>query len=126
MATVQSICEGAIRDIDVIGVNSPVPASDVNTALEKLNLMMMGLEADDLNVQWSEKALTDLFPLKDKHIEGVRAMLAEALTAIPTWETRLNREMVKKAAKGRNRLHADYGLVPKMAVPYGLRNFQAQ
>ena len=126
MATARDIVNSAIYDLGIVEPGGSVPAADASTGLDKLNSMMSGLEAEGINLLWSDLTLNSTFPLENKHRQGVEAMLAVRLSAIPAYSVSVNPEVKMMAIRGKQLLAADYKISDKQRSPDGLLNFPSQ
>lgn len=122
MATVQSICTGALKLLGVIAANETPSAEDSSYCLDELNDMMREFEGQQIYVNWATAALADTFPLEDKHIGGIKAMLAVRISPAFGGDGLLSSIAVQRANDGYSRLFGDYHRPEELAVDDGLAN----
>jgi len=118
--------QGALYELGIIEPSAPIEAVDAKTGLEKLNNMMSGLTAQGIDVLWPELALDDLFPLGPEHVEGVEAMLAVRLSAMPAYSTKISSELKSIATTSKQMLRADYTIQDPLRAPPELLGFSGQ
>lgn len=122
--TVRSVVARAMRELNLIGAGDDPDAAEADKALDMLNAMASGWSADNIHTGWSEVALSDDFPLDERHVEGVIYMLAERIAGSRgqplTAGQRLGAEL------GRSRLMADYKVLEWLRVDDGLQAMPSQ
>lgn len=81
MATTSDIIDGALRNLKVLDALNSASAEDAALALEKLNDMMHAWALKGVDINHYDLQLTSPFSLDDKHVRGVKALLAVELAA---------------------------------------------
>lgn len=125
MSTMQDVVRGAAKRLGLIRGAEDMDADEAADLLEALNDMLAGWEAKGVNALWSSALdLTATFPLDDKHLEGVKAMLA--VRYAETFGKPIGGALNRDARDGWNALYADYGMPDEMQVDRALQNMPSQ
>lgn len=125
MATMRDIVTGAATRIRLIQPGDAVDASDAADILQALNDYLASLEGRGLNINWAaDLTLNDTFPLADKHIAGMKAMLAERIAE--DLGKPVTNILARDARDGWNALDADYRLPDPMRADTALSNMPSQ
>lgn len=124
MATIQDIVTGALRNLGVIAATEDPEAAVAAKALTALNEMMLALPARGVHAGWSTLALTATFPLEDRHIRGVKWMLAGEICE--NHGIVLTTKQKGYVQEGLDLLAADYKISDDMRVDDGLRCMPSQ
>lgn len=125
MTTLRDIVDGAATRLRLIRAGETLDAADAADFLQALNDLLGSLEGKGLNINWSgDLALAGTFPLGDRHIAGMKAMLAERMAEdLGKPVTAL---LARDARDGWNALNADYRLPDEMRVDTALGNMPSQ
>lgn len=123
MPDVENIVKGAIKRLVPDSTNDP-SAERIEDGLEALNEMMLAYPSMGIDVDWSTKTLGDNFPLDDRHIQGVKALLAKRLAA-DFGIYNIPKQLDVDAQKGDTALYADYMNPGKLKAPNELLRFSA-
>lgn len=122
--TINTIVNDAMRRISVLPSGETATAEEADENLTILNDMMLALPAKGVHTGWITLTLTDDFPLEDRHIEGVKWMLAEAIA--PNHGYALSGEQSRKAFMGWLSLEADYKILERLRVDPALGAMPSQ
>jgi hypothetical protein len=122
--TINTVVTDAMRNVNMMAAGQNPSGEEAAEALRTLNDMMLSLPATGVHTGWTELDLTDDFPLEDRHIEGVKWMLSEAL--VPANGMSLTREQQGKATNGRLLLEADYKILERLRVDGALAAMPSQ
>ncbi len=122
--TINDIVTGALRNLNVIAAGEDPEAAVADEALTALNDMMLALPAKGVHSGWTELTLSADFPLEDRHIEGVKWMLAGKIA--PRHGVILNPEQVRDMKSGWLALEADYKMLETLRCDDGLLNMPSQ
>ena len=121
MTTFRAIVTRALTDINALEIGEQAEATLAADALQRLQQMMAGWEADGLELHLpavgaedpvaypvpdTPFSLNDDWPLGQLHVQGITAMLAAELA--PSYGHTLTRRQEAAAAIGRRRLNADF------------------
>lgn len=118
--TVRDVVTLAMRVPNFIGADEDPDSAVAQKAVDILNAMALGWEADHIHTGWpSDTSIEDDFPLEDGHYEGVTYLLAERMAA--GRGTTLAPGNQKIAMKGFARLCADYKAAEVLRMDDGLR-----
>lgn len=79
MATVHDVISAAHRKLGILDQREDLDAHDAADSLFALNIMMHGWAAFGVDVEHTDVALADAFPLADKFIEGTIYLLASRI-----------------------------------------------
>lgn len=88
MTTISDIVTRAYRLLNVVAHDDAMTSDQAAVGLEAFNTMLSGWELDGLALSYTDKALTDAFPLADKFRDGVAHMLAQRIA--PEFVTAFN------------------------------------
>ena len=124
--TIRDIVNGALYEIGVVEPEGTVEAIDAATGLSKLNYLMTGLRSQGIETLWDDLELNDGFPLGDEHREGVEAMLAVRLAAMPAYAANVSDGLRSIAIRGEQMLRTSYTIAEPMRAPSGSLNFPSQ
>lgn len=121
MTTVAKLVGRALRLIQVIDPTQPVKASDMATAIEALNAMMVRWEANNLSLGWVVvSSPSDTVPIPEEADTAVAANLAVELA--PEYGTEPSPRLLTMAEEGYARLLRDQAVAtpiqPIVAVPW--------
>jgi hypothetical protein len=122
--TISTMVTNSMRRINMLAAGQDADAAEADEVLGILNDMMLALPAKGVHTGWTTLALTDNFPLEDRHIEGVTWMLSEAITGGSGMS--LSAEQQKKANAGWLALEADYKILERLRVDTGLSGLPSQ
>lgn len=122
--TINTIVTDAMRRVNMVAAGQDPDAAEADEALRQLNDLMLSLPAKGVHTGWTELTLSDDFPLEDRHIDGVKWMLAEAI--VPANGMSLTREQAQKAAQGWLLLEGDYKILETLRVDGGLASMPSQ
>lgn len=112
MASMRDIVASAALRLRLVGGGETLEAADAADMLQALNDMMGSWEGRGVVINWSgDLTLNDEFPIADKHIAGVKAMLARRF-ANESGKP-VTPQLEKDAIDGWNAIAADY-LLPDM------------
>jgi hypothetical protein len=118
VATTRDIVRGAYLRTGLIRANGQPPAADADIALIALNDMMFSWVNDGVDVEHTELALADTFPLEAKYHGGVKAMLAVRLAEENGDE--IGPKLAQDAADGWAALQAAYVTAPEAGFDGGM------
>lgn len=125
MATMADIVTGAAKRLRIIAADETLDANDSADILQALNDMFASWEAKGVNILFTaDLALTATFPLTDKHIAGVKAMLAERVAE--DFGKPVSAILARDALDGWSAVNADYRLPDDMQVDRALANLPSQ
>lgn len=124
MTTGLDIVTGALTNLGVHGIGEALDTAEANFALTTLNDMAAAWEAMGVHTGWTAIALTGDFPLEDKHIEGVKWMLAGRLA--PSYGKRLDPNALGMIALGWRMLQNDYKKIEPMSIDRALLTMPSQ
>ena len=122
--TVETIVTGAMRNLNLLAAGQDADAAEAAEILTSLNDMMLAMPAKGIHTGWTTLTLTDNFPLEDRHIEGVKWVLAEKIA--PTHGVKLSVEQLWLARDGRIALESDYKVHEDLRVDAGLQYMPSQ
>lgn len=118
--TVRDAITLAMKVPNYIGADETPDSAEAQKALDILNAMALGWEADHIHTGWpADTSIEDDFPLEDRHFEGVTYLLAERLAAGRSETLALGNQKI--AMKGFARLCADYKAAEVLRMDDGLR-----
>jgi len=120
MATINDICTGALQKLGVIAGNETPAENDAAYCRDELNDMMLAMPAHEIYLNWTALQLADTFPLEDKHIGGVKAMLAVRVSPGFGGDSLLSSVTVRQANEGYVALFGDYHRPVELMVDEGL------
>ena len=80
MSTVRDIIERAFRKVGVVAHDEPMTADEADAGLAAFNEMLSAWDLDGIDLSYTDKALSDTFPLADKFREGTIYLLASRLS----------------------------------------------
>lgn len=120
MATVAKVVGRALRLIQVIDARQPVKASDMETAIEAMNAMILRWEADGISLGWTPNDNpSDKVVVPDEAVQAVAANLAVVLA--PEYGVSVSAVVAQMASAGMNDLMRDQAVVtpirPILSVP---------
>lgn len=124
MATALEVITAAMRRLGVLPSGQSPSAAEASDALEALNDMGASFDARNVYVGWSAVALTDDVILEDRHIEGLKYMLAKRLA--PDYGMDVPAEVEKRATDGWQLICADYMAPENLRVDAGLAVMPSQ
>lgn len=122
MATAQDICTGALKLLGIIHANETPSTEDSGYCLDELNDMMKEMDGQQIYINWTTATLATTFPLEDKHIGGVKAMLAVRVSPAFGGDKLLSSVAVQRANDGYSRLFGDYHRPDELTVDDALAN----
>lgn len=122
--TINTVVTDAMRRLNMMAAGQDPDAAEADEALRLLNDMMLSLPAKGVHAGWTELALSDDFPLEDKHINGVKWMLVKAITSVNGMS--LSREQQENVTEGWLLLESDYKILETLRVDNGLSNMPSQ
>ncbi len=122
--TINDIVTGALRNLNVIAAGEDPEAAVADEALTALNDMMLALPAKGVHAGWTELTLSDDFPLEDRHIEGVKWMLAGTIST--GHGVTLSSKQEAKVSAGWLTLEADYKMLETLRCDDGLLYMPSQ
>lgn len=76
MATMRDVVIGGLKQTGVVPLGQAPENAEVADGLDVLNDMMHSWAANGVDITHTTKTLLETFPLADKHLAGVKAMLA--------------------------------------------------
>lgn len=117
MTTALDVVTQAMRNLNLIALDGTPDAGEGQWALDHLNGMALAWDAQGIHTGWATVALSDEFPLDDRHKSGVVYMLMERLSKGP-----LSGAEKAMAERGYANLAADYKTVEPMRLDDGLLN----
>lgn len=79
MATYQDIVERGLRKVHVIALDETAISAELSAALDELNGMLHEWKLRGVNLEHTDGALGDAFPLGDEYVSGTVYMLASRL-----------------------------------------------
>ena len=79
MTDTRTIIERAYRKIGVVAADTPMDANEAANGLAALNAMMHGWALFGVDIEHTDLALTDAFPMLPRFEEGVVYLLASRL-----------------------------------------------
>lgn len=120
MTTTGEIITLALRLIRVTASEETPTAAEMNDGLKTLNQLMLGLEAQGVNLGFSALTLNDIFPLEEKFHEPIRYLLAVRLA--PEYGIDLTPETAIISQQGLSILQSSFSDVPLLKMDKGLRN----
>lgn len=114
MTTVRDVITTALRDIDAIDLADAPEADEYAEAETILTRLFYSWAADGMTITQSDGTtavtlpldLNDDFPLADKHIEGVTAILAVRLAR--AYGAQVDPDLYRRSKRARQRLYADF------------------
>lgn len=124
MTTGLNIVTGALQNLNALGIGEDLDTAEAGAALTALNDMAAAWEAMGVFTGWSAIALTDDFPLEDRHVEGVKWMLAGRLA--PVYGKALGQDARALIENGWSMLQNDYRKIEPLGVDRTLRNMPSQ
>lgn len=107
MTTTRDVITGALRNLKMLDALATAAAEDAAVGLEKLNDMMFAWAADGVDVNHSALTLESPFTLADRHVRGVKALLAIELQGV--FGKQASADVVMAAQNGWDALLAEYG-----------------
>lgn len=116
--TARTIVEGALKHLDRFNAGETSANVDADFCLEILNDMMWSWAGRGVDVSHYEMALETPFPLDDKHIRGVKGLLALEICNAYGMEPPTVVQTI--ARQGWQVLYADYALPSEASFDTGL------
>ncbi len=120
MATLRDVVSSAMVRTGAIASGETPSAADAATALEVLTDMAAAWSARNIHTGWTATNLEDEFPLEDRHLGGVKAMLA--LELCDHFRIAPTAILVRDARDGMARLQADYWSIEYEGASPSLRS----
>lgn len=112
MATVRDIVERAYRKLGVVSLDEPMDADQADAGLKSFNEMLHGWALFGIDVEHSDVALNDAFPLADRFQEGTIYTLAQRIA--PEFSTGFDGDTFLRA------LQAAYMVIDTAEMPSSL------
>lgn len=106
MTTAADICTGAMRMLALLDATESPSAADAATCLERLNDMISGWAAQGVDTSHWPMTLASVFSLEDRHVGGVKAMLAVQIAG--DFGAEINPSVQINAEKGWAGVEAEY------------------
>jgi hypothetical protein len=124
MATVSEIVADALRRIHVVPLGSDPTADEADDALTHLNDMIQSWTAEDVHTGIDLLVLADRVPLDDKHIGGLKDLLAVRLA--PDYGATAPAHISDRAMKAWQLLCADFKPMESLRIDSGLLSMPSQ
>lgn len=120
MATIEDICVGALKKLGAIDADETPSANDAGYCKDELNDMLSEMTAQQIYLNWTPLGLHEAFPLEDKHVGGIKAMLAVRISPAFGGDGMISGVLIKQANEGYSRLWGDYHRPDELSVDDGL------
>jgi hypothetical protein len=124
MATARDVIISAMKKAGVLASEQDPTAAEAADGLESLNDMAASWDARNVHTGWAALALDGDVILEDRHLEGLKNMLAERIC--PGYGQDVPREVSKRASDGWQLLCADYMAPENLRVDAGLQYMPSQ
>jgi P22 tail accessory factor len=106
MATARDIIKSAMKKAGLLASQQDPTAAEAEDGLESLNDMGLSWSAQNVHTGWSQIGLDDDIILDDRHVEGLKFMLAERIST--DYGAEPLRELSRRAGLGWQLICADY------------------
>lgn len=111
MATVRDVISAALRKIGIVASGEEADADAAAEALFAFNAMFHGFKAHGVDLTYSDKTLSDDFPIGAHHIEGAVYLLASRLSPDYLVPAQFDADGWWRM------LQAEYATVPTLTIP---------
>jgi hypothetical protein len=124
MATALDIISTALRQVSAIANGTEPTAEEAQDGLESLNDMVHAWSAKGVHIGYSTLRLTDDFPIDDRHIGTVKALLSVCVA--PEYGMTVPEEIQKRAFSGWQHLKSEYSSLEPMRLDMGISRMPSQ
>lgn len=124
MATARDVITSALKKAGLLAAGTDPSAEEATDGLESLNDMAASWDARNVHTGWAALALDDDVILEDRHLEGLKFMLAERICS--DFGAEVPREVSKRASDGWQLICADYMAPENLRVDAGLQSMPSQ